>query len=396
MSKNIKEILRVLKEDITSLENIRLKYYPEIDEVTFKEILSIDPTYREDKMGRYGKWLINLFKKGINVVSEAQEFKDQLDIFDKNKHKHNQEDRDIGKVESLQDLINLNARYEDKADKSDFELKAEQVDGVHVVGSSPNWEVYVPETYSASKYLRGQNAVWCTGRHNDDSYWKSYVVIGGKILYIFINKNNRDNKYQGAFTKEGQCTEFRDAQNSSVDFTLLLVENPELVTILKDDATLSKSPEVAQAEKFIKYKEEGKPFVVDKSIDTSNMPVAFKKVITKVDYKLNTLKDGLFEGFTALEEFKIPEGVTAIPDSCFLGCEALSKVEIPNSVREIGNISFTDCKSLKTLKIPEGEIVIGINAFAGCNDLRLKVKKGTKIKTKKINADFLRSHIDWE
>lgn len=392
ISEVIKEIKTTgfyIKEDL-SLEEIQAKYYPELDLEAFKTIIKIDPTTKEDKMGKYSKWLLNLFKKGTDVTKEAQELKDQLEIFDANKHKHNQEDRDIGKIKSLEELIELNHSYEAQVEKSEYELKAEQVPGVKVIGSTSNWEVYVPTTYEASKYLRGQNAVWCTGRHNDDHYWKSYTRDGG-LLYIFINKQDRDKKYQGAI-RDKECSEFRDARNGWIDLEVFLGEDPELLSLVEKDSVLKNVTQVKDARAIAEYKE-GKPFIYEKGRE---VPKKIKGAITKVEFKSNELIDGLFEECTSLEEVKLPDGTKVIPDSCFSQCVKLTKVELPDSVEAIGAVAFYGCTSLKEINFPQSLTSVGIQAFKQCDKVKIRAKKGLKLTVKRLDSEFLRSHIKWE
>lgn len=66
----LQEILyRVVNElliEAASLMGLKQKYYSNIDDNTFNEIVQADPTYRQnapDKMGQYTKWLLNLYRK---------------------------------------------------------------------------------------------------------------------------------------------------------------------------------------------------------------------------------------------------------------------------------------------------------------------------------------------
>ena len=51
--------------EAASLGDIYQKYYSQIPEETFRQIVSADPTYnveKPDKMGKFGKWLLNLYQ----------------------------------------------------------------------------------------------------------------------------------------------------------------------------------------------------------------------------------------------------------------------------------------------------------------------------------------------
>lgn len=374
-----------------SASEIWAEYYSDIPEEQFKAIIEIDPTTKDDKMGKYSKWLINLFKAGVDVVSESQEFKDQLQIFDKNKHKHNEADRDIGKIKSIEELIDLNHKYEEAVQKSEYELRAGQVPGVEVLGDTANWEIYMPKTYEASKYLRGQNAVWCTGRHNDDSYWKSYNRDSD--LIIFINKKDRDTKYQGAFhRKDKELDEFRDARNKSIDFIdFIMQDNYELFNFAKDNPYFKNIKEVKETKAIIDFTQ-GKPFIYD----GQPAPEKLAPFIKNIEFKSTELVADSFKGCAALTEVKLPEGVETVPAECFSGCTALTKVTLPSTITKIGILAFGGCEKLKEINLPESLKEIGLYAFKGCDDVTLNVKRGTKFSVKLLDGPFIKEHLKWE
>ena len=51
-----------LNEDIAGVK----KYYPNIPDDVFMTLISLDPTYRDGSgsLGKYGKWILNLYKNG--------------------------------------------------------------------------------------------------------------------------------------------------------------------------------------------------------------------------------------------------------------------------------------------------------------------------------------------
>lgn len=226
-----------------SLEDVYVKYYQNtrnshLDKDEFDDIIRIDPTFEADKdtLGKYGKWLLQL-RNHLNKSFDdhtSSELNDQLDIFNKGKSGYDLADRDIGKIKSLDQLIALNHKYDAK-NSSVQSLKAASVPGVELIGQSANWEVYRPTTHAASKYLRCDNASWCTGRVNDSSYFNSYNR--SSILIIFINKANRDEKYQGAFNKTTyKCSEFKDAKNVPANFVQFYTTNTDIANIIRKSA----------------------------------------------------------------------------------------------------------------------------------------------------------------
>lgn len=51
-----------VNDDINAVKAL----YPDMDENKFNELIKLDPTYRDgsNSLGIYGKWILNLYKKG--------------------------------------------------------------------------------------------------------------------------------------------------------------------------------------------------------------------------------------------------------------------------------------------------------------------------------------------
>lgn len=222
-----------------SLDDVYSRYYiQKLDKDEFDNIIRIDPTFdpNQDKLGIYGKWLLNLaIKKGFaNIESNSSEFIDQLQIFDAHKRTYDAGDRDIGKCKSLDDLIELNHKY-DAEEATPEMIKASSVPGLNIIGNTSNWEVYNPTTHAAAKYIRGNNAVWCTGRAGDASFFNNYNQ--NSDLLVFINKRNRDEKYQAAVYRSSfSIREFADAKNNHIEFYDFLIANDDLQRLLQRSA----------------------------------------------------------------------------------------------------------------------------------------------------------------
>ena len=75
------------------------------------------------------------------------------------------------------------------------------------------------------------------------------------------------------------------------------------------------------------------------------------------------------EGFEALEEARIPEGVVSIDNGCFAACNRLCQVVLPSTLRELGVGAFADCYKLETINLPEGITRVRKEAFSGCESL---------------------------
>lgn len=98
--------------------------------------------------------------------------------------------------------------------------------------------------------------------------------------------------------------------------------------------------------------------------------------ITKIESKVNIIKDSTFDCCANLKEAIFPN-VTEIGESAFWDCHALTKLEVPK-VKILHMQSIGDCINLKTLNCPEVEIIEG-SCFEGCEKLENinlpKVKK---------------------
>lgn len=88
--------------------------------------------------------------------------------------------------------------------------------------------------------------------------------------------------------------------------------------------------------------------------------------ITKIESKVNTIKDYTFCGCANLKEAIFPN-VTEIGEGAFWDCHALIKLEIPK-VKILNMQSIGDCIVLKALNCPEVEI-IGSSCFENCEKL---------------------------
>ena len=56
----------LLMEDIDAVK----RQYPKIEDEDFDRLIRLDPTFKEgkDSVGTYGKWILNLFNKGIKTI----------------------------------------------------------------------------------------------------------------------------------------------------------------------------------------------------------------------------------------------------------------------------------------------------------------------------------------
>ena len=93
-----------------------------------------------------------------------------------------------------------------------------------------------------------------------------------------------------------------------------------------------------------------------------------------VDFKLpsglTAIDEGMFRGCSSLRSVTIPSWVSVIDDSAFGYCEGLETVLLPEGLEEIGNSAFMFCTSLRSITLPASLRTLSNWAFAGCENLR--------------------------
>ena len=195
--------------EAASLGDIYQKYYSQIPEETFRQIVSADPTYnveKPDKMGKFGKWLLNLYQKGALKNEDLYKAKDYLSTFVKFNAKINQ--KDINKYSSLPELYKtiepFIANPEQTTSKSDEVRKIKE--GAQKVYEDAKWLVIVPHTQEASCYY-GKGTQWCTAADVSDNMFDYYNEKGN--LYINILKGT-NTKYQFHFETNSFMDEHDD------------------------------------------------------------------------------------------------------------------------------------------------------------------------------------------
>ena len=86
---------------------------------------------------------------------------------------------------------------------------------------------------------------------------------------------------------------------------------------------------------------------------------------------VTAIGDGAFKHCTGLTSVIIPNSVTSIGNEAFNGCAGLTSVTIPNSVTTIGASAFQDCTGLSSITFPPGVTSIGEHTFGGCTSMQI-------------------------
>ena len=213
----------ILLEDITAVKN----RYPNISDEDFNRILKLDPTYRDgsNSVGKYTKWLLNLFSKGNLEI--RQHVYDLLQQFEAKRN--SLQNKDIGQFKSIEQLERTLAET-DMPELSDRQKLRKVQKAVHntdlnkdaeLVFESDAWEVWIPKTYEASCRL-GRDSRWCTASTENDYYYDRYSSEGP--LYINIHKNLPDEKYQFHF----ESNQFMDINDNAINLSEFLDKHSSL------------------------------------------------------------------------------------------------------------------------------------------------------------------------
>ena len=192
------------------LKDIYPKYYNDIPENDFWQIVKADPTWNEQspqKMGKYGKWLLNQFKQGKLKLEDLYKYKESLEAF----HKFNRqlEKRDInayGDGNQLYDAVKQFIDNPDQASSKSDGIRRIKQDAEKVYEDN-EWLIVVPKTDEAAKYY-GKGTRWCTAADYDNMF--NYYNQDGP-LYINIRKSD-DEKFQFHFESE----QFMDSSDTPI------------------------------------------------------------------------------------------------------------------------------------------------------------------------------------
>lgn len=206
----LKESRNIIKEctfrdlliEAATIQDIYSKYYSNIPEDEFQQIIQSDPTWREDKpdkMGKYGKWLLNLYKQNKLKNEDLYKAKDYLSYFVKYYNKVSE--KDINKISDLPSLYNIIQQFKEASDNGE-EIATSKSDEVRKIKKDAEkfyeddtWLVVIPHTQEASCYY-GKNTQWCTAATDSYNMFHQYYKDG--LLYININKKT-NHKYQFHF-----------------------------------------------------------------------------------------------------------------------------------------------------------------------------------------------------
>ena len=149
----VRGALNELLLEVMSPDEVWRKYYPEVDRDIFKAAMESDPTSSRGKVGKYVKWILNLYKNGSWKPDDTHETMDALSKFDR--IKSNLRVKDINQYKSVKQLLDAVS-----GKKSANDIKHTEAEKVYEDGE---WLIVVPKTEAAAK-LYGKNTTW--DQHN--------------------------------------------------------------------------------------------------------------------------------------------------------------------------------------------------------------------------------------
>ena len=362
-----------LNEDIEAVK----KYYPNIPDDIFMKLVTLDPTYTgKNSLGKYGKWLLNLFNRGKLSQDDFEEVTPLLNQF--TIYKNRIQNKDLNSYKSLDDLAELLTSVVDDDSmltpnqKNKFLKKVKsgkiQLDASNdydTVYEDFDWVVWIPNTHEASMKL-GKGTEWCTA-HENPEWYETYTNDDGEEFSLYIMKNKHtgarfqycDNPYRGydyQFMNENDedvdTEEFMaDCMESDYDFADWLHNlNPDFFKLERiiDDFIINEENEIVGITDYIE------PNVI-------------------IPDGVETIGDSAFKE-TNIKSLYIPNSVTHIDDSAFER-SSLQKIDFDDaySLEYIGYSAFESCDKLDCVVSLPNIQAIYRSAFAYTNITQLYI-----------------------
>lgn len=205
---------------------------PEIENknITPKELLL--QWDKDNILSKNISWIAKQYYNNVFHFGDIYKIKEDLEKFEKykkNKNIFNSADLNQYDYNTLKQKLNniddnnIN-QLGNSARKSAIEKGKDETEKYY---EDDKWFIVIPETEAAARYW-GKHTHWCTAADSEHNMFSHYNGRG--LLYILINKNNPNEKYQFHF-ESGQ---FMDANNDPINIPMFLKDNPEIKSIFKN------------------------------------------------------------------------------------------------------------------------------------------------------------------
>ena len=268
------------------LNIIYAKYYTDIDQKDFIEIIESDPTSTIDNklyMGKYSKWLVNLYRNNNLKIEDLYKATEYLELFDKQSVRNKISKQNINDYNSLSDLAKIVLPFKETDEiKSRSEIKDD-----NFIHEFKHYNLYIPRTFKDSCIL-GKGTEWCTATEKTDEYFKQYHKPGRELL-IFIDKNDvkikcqlhlRSKQFMDIYDDQQDLGEWIDEDNKDIEIWLKENYGKEYKKYFNDGDiywnknTLEGAPEIVEGDFYCDYNElttlEGGPKIVEGNFYCSN------------------------------------------------------------------------------------------------------------------------------
>lgn len=202
----------------------------------FLSIIRQDPTFVEGSSttGDYGIWLLNQELNGNADRFRADNhfqfsLTDLLNEFIQKKS--NLANKDLNSYKSPDELYKILSEVQLTDRQKERKLRKD-ISGAKHVGSTANFDIYIPETYEASCAL-GKGSGWCTADSRTRQYFDYYKDRYGGNYYIVISKDGKY-KYQLHFESQQYSAAGSNADINTpndevmLDYNELMDQWPEL------------------------------------------------------------------------------------------------------------------------------------------------------------------------
>lgn len=214
-----------INEAILPLEDVYIKHYSDLDKTIFDKIVQADPTTKINKVGKYSKWLLNLFKQKNLKLEDLYKATEYLTAFDL--HQHKLYIKDINLIKSLPELFKLVEPFLEKEEYTFSNDEERKLAGqFKEVFRNDDYRIIIPITLEASKYF-GRDTEWCT--LNTDmfkKYTKNQDVnnLNDDCLYILYTENDLNNRLQFHF----ETRQFMDVDDCGIPISDFLKEHVDI------------------------------------------------------------------------------------------------------------------------------------------------------------------------
>lgn len=188
-----------------------------------EKIMDSDPTGNK---GTYVLWIIKIYlNNGLNYLEDLGRLNTALNLFHKFKQKLPQQNRDINKIKSLQELENLVDQFSTEKTKREIkkEIRKEIDKETEILYDGSAGKILIPKTEKASCFW-GQGTKWCTASEKNN-FFQNYSKEGP--LYILITPSGK--KFQIHLEtdqikdeKDVDVVDIKDTSNVDKNFINLL------------------------------------------------------------------------------------------------------------------------------------------------------------------------------